>query len=289
MVLAVLFPGQGAQFKGMGADVFGRYPGLTGFASDLLGYDLPGLCLDDPDGVLAQTRYTQPALFVVNALHLFEREHHEQPRADYYLGHSLGEYNALLAAGAFDFETGLRLVDKRAELMAAAHGGGMTAVMDTPEPRLREIFANEGVEGVDVAGFNTDQQLVIAAPDDVLHAAHTALKEHAVRFAPLRVSAPFHSRYMAPARAEFEEFLREFTFAEPRAPVISNVTGRPHRPADLVAKLGEQLVEPVRWSDSIRNLLAADPELECAEIGGQALTRMVARIKGATPSPESRN
>ncbi|WP_243794769.1 ACP S-malonyltransferase [Saccharopolyspora gloriosae] len=287
MVFAVLFPGQGAQFRGMGADVFGRYPGLTRFACDLLGYDLVALCRDDPDGVLAQTRHTQPALYTVNALHMFERAHHEQRQADYYLGHSLGEYNALLAAGVFDFETGLRLVKKRAELMAAAHGGGMTAVMDTPEPQLREIFAADGVAGVDVAGFNTDQQLVIAAPDNVLHAAHIALKERGVRFAPLRVSAPFHSRYMAPARDEFEEFLRGFTFAQPQVPVIANVTGRAHRPGEMVRTLSEQLVEPVRWTDSIRHLLAADPELECEEVGGQSLLRMVARIRKATPVANS--
>ncbi|MDI2032023.1 acyltransferase domain-containing protein [Saccharopolyspora sp. TS4A08] len=283
MVFALLFPGQGAQFRGMGDDLFWRYPGLTRFAAGVLGYDLAALCRDDPDGVLARTRYTQPALFVVNALHTFEREHDEQRRADYYLGHSLGEYNALLAAGAFDFETGLRLVAKRAELMDAASGGGMTAVMDVPEPRLREIFAEHDVSGVDIAGYNTDQQLVIAATDEVLRAAHAALKEHRVRFAPLKVSAPFHSRYMAPVRAEFEEFLRGFTFDTPHTPVIANTTGRPHRPDGLVAALGEQLVSPVRWTDSVRHLLSADPDLEHEEIGGRAVQRMVTRIRQATP------
>ncbi|GAA3036089.1 ACP S-malonyltransferase [Streptomyces olivoverticillatus] len=228
MPFAILFPGQGAQFQGMGADVFGRYPGLTEFACDLLGYDLVALCRDNPGDLLSRTDRTQPALYTVNALHTFERERREERRADCYLGHSLGEYNALLAAGAFDFETGLRLVKRRGELMAAASGGGMTAVMDAPEVLLLEIFEEDGIEGVDLAGFNTDSQIVIAAPDEVLRDAHAALGRRGIRFAPLRVSAPFHSRYMASARAEFEEFLRGFTFAEPHTTVIANVTGRPY-------------------------------------------------------------
>lgn len=146
-MFAILFPGQGSQFRGMGADVFGHYPGITRFACDLLGYDLPARCRDNRDDVLARTECTQPALFTVNALHTFERERREGRPADCYLGHSLGEYNALLAAGVFDFETGLRIVTKRGELMAAASGGGMTAVMNTPVERLLEVLDADGVEG----------------------------------------------------------------------------------------------------------------------------------------------
>ncbi|MYR12296.1 acyltransferase domain-containing protein, partial [Streptomyces sp. SID724] len=108
-MFAILFPGQGSQFRGMGADVFGHYPGITRFACDLLGYDLPARCRDNQDDVLSRTECTQPALFTVNALHAFERERREGRPADCYLGHSLGEYNALLAAGVFDFETGLQI------------------------------------------------------------------------------------------------------------------------------------------------------------------------------------
>ncbi|MEU9619410.1 MULTISPECIES: acyltransferase domain-containing protein [unclassified Streptomyces] len=274
-MFAVLFPGQGAQFRGMGADVFGRYPGITRYACDLLGYDLVALCRDNPDDVLSRTECTQPALYTVNALHGFERERREDRRADYYLGHSLGEYNALLAAGAFDFETGLRLVKKRGELMAAATGGGMTAVMDTPPARLLGVLAEDGVEGVDLAAFNTDVQVVIAGSDPVLRAAHASLKERGIRFAPLRVGAAFHSRHMEPVRAEFERFLAGFTFAEPGTDVISNVSGLPHERSSIPSMLSRQLVEPVRWADSIRHLLSRDAGLECEEVGGQSLLRMV--------------
>ncbi|MEU7640127.1 ACP S-malonyltransferase [Streptomyces sp. NPDC039016] len=278
-MLAVMFAGQGSQEKGMGAEVFGHYPGLVQFASEVLGYDLVALCTEDPDAVLAHTEYTQPALYVVNALRAFERAHREDQPADFYLGHSLGEYNALLAAGTFDFETGLQLVAKRGELMAAASDGGMAAVMNTPEEQLREILAEDGVDGVDIAGFNTGSQLVIAATPTVLAAAQDALKSRDIRCVPLRVSAPFHSRYMEPARAEFAEFLTRFEFAEPHTPVVSNVTGRPYEPGQVARMLTEQLVAPVRWTDSVRTLLDGDEEMEFTEIGGLALTQMVYKIK----------
>lgn len=281
MVFAVLFPGQGAQMKGMGTELFGRYPGITRFASDLLGYDLVALCRDNPDNRLARTEYTQPALFTVNALHMFERTHREEREPDFLLGHSLGEYNALLAAGAFDFETGLRLVQRRGELMASASGGGMTAVMDVPASRLLDMLGADGIEGIDLAGFNSPGQTVIAGPAEELRAAHDVFRRRGIRFAPLNVSAPFHSRYMEPARAEFERHLRRFTFREPTVPVIANVTGRPYARGSIVQTLCDQLVQPVRWVDSVQHLLAIDPRVTCEEIGGRALLRMVDRIRDA--------
>ncbi|OSC42396.1 [acyl-carrier-protein] S-malonyltransferase [Mycobacterium decipiens] len=274
-----MFAGQGSQEKGMGVDVFGRYPGLVQFASDVLGYDLISLCTEDRNELLARTEYTQPALYVVNALSSFERIHREDPPADFYMGHSLGEYNALLAAGVFDFEMGLRLVAKRGELMAAASDGGMTAVMNVPPNELLEIFADEGVDGVDIAGFNTRSQVVIAATRPVLTLAHACLKDREIRFVPLKVSAPFHSRYMKPAQLRFAEFLTQFSFAEPTIPVISNVTGRPYEPGQLPHLLAEQLVMPVRWTESVGSLLDSDNEMEFIEIGGLVLTQMVYKIK----------
>ncbi|MFI6692962.1 ACP S-malonyltransferase [Streptomyces sp. NPDC050433] len=284
MPVALLFAGQGSQFRGMGEAVFGHYPGLTQLACDLLGYDLAALCRDDPNGVLARTEYTQPALYVVNALHTFEREHREERRADYSLGHSLGEYNALLTAGVFDFETGLRLVKKRGELMAAAAGGGMSAVLDTPADRLLDIFRQDGVDGVDLACLNTGTQIVISGPDSVLSAAHDALSRRGVRFARLRVGGPFHSRYMNSARIEFEKFLKKFTLRDPHTPLIANATGLPYEKGEVASTLAAQFVRPVRWADSVCYLLDRVPFLEFEEIGGRSLLAMVKEIRSSIPA-----
>lgn len=276
---ALLFPGQGSQLKGMGKDVFSRYPGLTRFASEVLGYDLAALCLEDPEGKLAQTQYTQPALFTVQALLTFERAHREEAPADVLLGHSLGEYNALLAAGSFDFATGLRLVRRRGELMAAASGGGMSAVMNVTPERLSSLLREHGVGGLEFAGFNTDTQLVIAGSSSALQRAQDVLRQHQITTVPLRVSAPFHSSYMEPARAQFESFLADVDFREPAVPVISNVTGRPHERGSIARLLCEQLVRAVRWTDSIRYLLGVEPRVEFTEIRGRTLTQMVEQIR----------
>lgn len=132
-----------------------------------------------------------------------------------------------------------------------------------------------------MAAYNTDAQVVIAGSDSALRAAHASLKARGIRFASLRVSAAFHSRHMQPVRSEFESFLREFTFAEPRTTVISNVTGRPYERGAIPEMLSRQLVEPVRWVDSVRYLLALDPGLEYEEIGGNSLLRMVNSIAKA--------
>jgi malonyl CoA-acyl carrier protein transacylase len=279
MAFAVMVPGQGSQFRGMGQDIFPRYPGLTRFASDLLGYDLVALCCDDPDGRLNETAYTQPALFFVNALLLFEQKHREVRPVDYWLGHSLGEYNALLAAGVYDLETGLRIVHRRAHLMAGAVGGAMTAVVNLAEAQLAQIFAEDGIIGVDLAAFNTDTQVVIAASEPAMEDAHAALRNRGVKFVPLQVSGAFHSRYMEPARRDFTRFLESFSFNAPQVPVISNVTARPHVPSEIPERLAEQLVRPVRWAESIRYLMSLEDDLEFKEVGGRGLLNMVDSIR----------
>lgn len=127
MKQVIMFSGQGSQYRGMGKSLFPKYKEETKLASDILGYDIVELCLKDPRKELAKTQFTQPALFVVNALTYYDQKEELSP--NYFIGHSLGEYNALYAAGAFDFETGLRLVQKRGQLMAAASGGGMAAIL----------------------------------------------------------------------------------------------------------------------------------------------------------------
>jgi trans-AT polyketide synthase/acyltransferase/oxidoreductase domain-containing protein len=276
---AILFPGQGAQFKGMGKDLFAFYPDFVHRASTLLGYDLEELCLYDPENRLSQTQYTQPALYTVNALAWFEEEYQRPGTADIFLGHSLGEYNALLAAGAFGFETGLQLVKKRGELMGAASGGTMLAVLGLQAEEIEHFLHEHHVEGIELANYNTRTQIVISGRHDMIRKADAAFKGNNITTIPLKVSAPFHSRYMMTARAEFAEFIKTFTFARLKHPVIANVTARPYDEQHIPETLSDQITHAVLWRDSIRYLLGQNPEMEFQEIGSTILSKMVKQIK----------
>ncbi|MEX2969956.1 ACP S-malonyltransferase [Streptomyces sp. C184] len=279
---AVLFPGQGSQTRGMGSDLFDRYPELTALASDILGYDLPRLCLEDPDGRLDDTRYTQPALYVVNALSYQDSLERGEPEGAYLMGHSLGEYNALHAAGAFDFETGLKLVLKRGELMARAPDGAMLAVVGPDAGEVRAFLSEEGLSRLDVANINTPVQTVLSGARDEIERAHKTLDARGTRVARLKVSAAFHSRFMAAARDEFAAFLKGFRFAPLRATVIANLTARPYPDQDVAATLSEQICGSVQWLDSVRYLLERTTAGHCREVGGGGvLTRMIRQIDAA--------
>lgn len=265
----------------MGGDLFDRYADWTGEADAILGYSIRELCLDDPRGQLGATAFTQPALYVVNALTWRARRDSGAAPAAFVAGHSLGEYDALLAAEVFDFGTGLRLVQRRGQLMGRVSGGGMSAVIGL-EPAEIQRLLHDSEEGrrVDVANFNSQEQTVLAGPVADLAAVKPRLEAAGARAViPLNVSAPFHSRYMREAQAEFASFLRDFTFNAPAIPVISNVSARPYE-ADLVRQtLSEQIGNSVRWLETIQYLLA-QPEPQFEEVGpGNVLTRLVAQIR----------
>ncbi|MFE0187356.1 ACP S-malonyltransferase [Streptomyces sp. NPDC059008] len=287
----MLFPGQGSQTRGMGAGLFERFPERTALACDVLGYDLPRLCLADPDGRLDDTRFTQPALYVVGALAYQDSLERGEPEGGYLLGHSLGEYNALHAAGAFDFETGLKLVVKRGELMARATDGAMLAVVGPDADEVRAFLAEEGLSRLDVANINTPVQTVLSGALDEIERAHKTLDARGTRVARLKVSAAFHSRFMAAARDEFAAFLKGFRFAPLRTTVIANLTARPYTDQDIATTLSEQISGSVRWLDSVRYLLARTSADRCREVGGKGvLTRMVRQIDTtpARPTPPPR-
>ena len=281
MTQIVLFPGQGSQVKGMGGDLFDRYAEMTATADGILGYSIKELCLDDPRGELGQTQFTQPALFIVNALTYRARLDDGGARPYFAAGHSLGEYNALFAAGCFDFETGVRLVQERGALMGRVSGGGMSAIIGLePEKIQAVLFESDAGRNVDVANFNSFEQTVIAGPKEDLEAVKPALEAAGARMVvPLNVSAPFHSRYMRDAQREFEGFLQTFEFAAPALPVISNVRARPYE-ADMVrATLAEQIGNSVRWLDSMLYLLDK-PEATFEEVGpGQVLSKLLKQIQ----------
>ncbi|POZ61206.1 ACP S-malonyltransferase [Chromobacterium alticapitis] len=282
----ILFPGQGAQFKGMGKALFPRYRALAERASDILGYAIEQLCVEDQDGLLRQTQYTQPALYVVGAMHYQSMLDDGAAEPEFFAGHSIGEYNALLAAGAFDFATGLRLVQKRGALMAQASGGGMAAVIGLDSVKLQALLEQRQLREIDLANFNTPSQTVIAGPREALQTFEKIVADAGARLVPLNVSAAFHSRYMRPAQQAFSEFLQGFHLQGPRIPVIANATAQPYGRDDTARLLAEQLAAPVRWTDSIRYLIESGAD-DFVEIGSSILGKMVEEIRRAMPPAPS--
>lgn len=276
---AILFPGQGSQFKGMGKELFPLFPALVRQASDILGYSLEELCLADPHNCLAQTQYTQPALYAVNAMH-YLRKYEHGGGADFFAGHSLGEYNALLAAGVFSFETGLRLVKKRGELMGAANGGGMAAVIGVPASEVKAMLEEQGLSAIDVANFNAPKQTVIAGEKSALANAVECFAKKNVRCVTLNVSAAFHSRHMRSLQTEFATFLTQFSFSTPTVPVIANATARPYDGTRIAETLAMQIASPVQWVDSVRYLMGRGVA-EFEEVGASVLSRMVVDIRAS--------
>ena len=157
------FPGQGSQFRGMGKGLFEKFPHLTQKANDILGYSLSDLCTENPQNLLFSTQYTQPALYVVNVLTYLQRLK-ESPKPNYLIGHSLGEYCALFAAGAFEFEDGLRMVKKRGALMSSISGGGMAASIDSDISVVQRELDEHRLYELDIANFNSPKQIVLSGP-----------------------------------------------------------------------------------------------------------------------------
>jgi len=280
MKKAYVFPGQGSQVRGMGEGLFERHPQLVQQADECLGYSVRELCLSDPRGVLHRTEYTQPALYVVNVLHYLERVGRAEAAPDFVAGHSLGEYCALYAAGAFDFATGLRLVKKRGELMAQAPKGGMAAVVQLDVTQVETTLARLSLPNVQVANLNSRTQCVLSGAFDEINSTElrTAFAAAGGVVIPLNVSAAFHSRRMASVEREFARYLADSELRELQIPVIANCTARPYPRKGYAQYLERQIASPVYWYQSISWLLAQGCD-SFEEVGpGKVLTKLCAKI-----------
>ena len=283
---AFVFPGQGAQFVGMGKDLYENNPlakELFEKANDILGYRITDIMFDGTDEELKQTKVTQPAVFlhsVIKALCLGE-----EFKPNMVAGHSLGEFSALVAAGAISFEDGLKLVYARAMAMQKACDmapSTMAAIVGLDDEVIEKICEEvSGADGVVVAAnYNCPGQLVISGNIEAINAACEKLKAAgAKRALPLKVGGAFHSPLMQPAKDELQAAIEKTEFKSPLCPIYQNVDGKPHtEPEEIKANLIAQLTSSVRWTSCINNMIedGADDFTECGP--GKALQGMIARI-----------
>jgi len=280
-----VFPGQGSQHVGMGNDLFDDYRFLTEAASDLLGYSIKDLCLQDTNRVLDSTQYTQPALYVVNILHYLRELEVNDFEPDVVMGHSLGEYCALYAADVFNFEVGLKLVQRRGELMSKVSGGAMAAILGLESDTIINIIRDNQLDQIDIANYNSPLQTVISCQTEALDLMKALVKKAGGQFVPLKVSGAFHSRYMKVVAEDFSKSLQDIEFHSPNLPVIANITARPYKNNDVIKNLQGQLYQCVKWTESLWYLMS-QANVSVKEIGpGAVLTRLVDEtLKNGVPT-----
>lgn len=283
---AFVFPGQGAQFVGMGKDLYDNNPlakELFEKANDILGYNITEIMFNGTDEELKQTKVTQPAVFLHSVISALCMGDDFAPSM--VAGHSLGEFSALVAAGALSFEDGLKLVYARAMAMqkaCEASPSTMAAIIGLPDEKVEEICAEVNKDGYVCvpANFNCPGQLVISGNIDAINEACEKLKAAgAKRALPLKVGGAFHSPLMQPAKDELQAAIEKTDFHAPKCPVYQNVDGMPHTdPAEIKVNLIAQLTSSVKWTKCVQSMVAdgADDFTECGP--GKALQGMIARI-----------
>jgi [acyl-carrier-protein] S-malonyltransferase len=279
---AYIFPGQGAQYPGMGKDLYERSDKaklLFESANNILGFPITDIMFDGTAEELKQTKVTQPAIFLHSVIAALITEDY---KPEMVAGHSLGEFSALVANQVLRFEDGLRLVAKRAEAMQKAceiNPSTMAAILGMEDEKVIAIC--EGIDEIVVpANYNSPGQLVISGSKEGISIACEKLKDAgAIRALPLQVGGAFHSPLMEPARAELEQAILDTTFNKPICPIYQNYTSRPHTDVEEIMKnLNHQLTAPVKWRQSVVNMIedGATRFIECGP--GKVLQGLVKKI-----------
>lgn len=284
MSFGILFPGQGSQFVGMGADLFDARPDLLGDrAEDILGWSLRDVCLNGPEAELTRTERAQPGLFAL-AYALWEEVRAALPGLPSgAAGHSLGEYTALAAAGVLDYDEALALVATRGLAMADAANlepSGMAAVLGADIARAEEVAARRRADGgrLFVANINDPGQVVLAGGVADIAWLDSVAQEMGIRkVVPLKVAGAFHSPFMEPAAAEVAQAISAVSFHPAAFPVWSNVTAQPHVHQSLRRLLADQVVSSVRFSDTLSGMAAAGVDLFVHVGPGDATAGMARR------------
>ena len=277
MKIAYIFPGQGAQFPGMAQDLYPAHKELMEKANSLLGFRITDIMFGENEEDLKATRVTQPAIFIHSTILAMSQEQ----KPDMVAGHSLGEFSALVAAGALSFEDGLKLVSLRAQAMQKCcekTPGAMAAIIKLPDNVIEDICA--GIPGVVPANYNSPGQVVISGEETAVDKACELLKEAgAKRALRLPVSGAFHSPLMEPAREELAKAIEATPIRAPFCPIYQNVSALPTTdPMVIKDNLLKQLTSPVRWTQSVQNMIA-DGATKFVELGpGTVLQGLVKRI-----------
>ena len=283
---AFVFPGQGAQFVGMGKDLYDNNATakeLFERANDILGFRITDLMFAGTEEDLRQTKVTQPAIFLHSVI--LAKTMGEEFRPDMTAGHSLGEFSALVAAGALSFEDGLKLVYARAMAMQKAcemQPSTMAAIIALPDEKVEEICASVAAEGevCVAANYNCPGQIVISGSIEGINKACELMKAAgAKRALPLKVGGAFHSPLMDPAKVELEAAINATEFHTPKCPIYQNVDAKPHTdPAEIKTNLVAQLTASVRWTQTVQNMIAdgADDFTECGP--GAVLQGLIKKI-----------
>ena len=284
---AYVFPGQGAQFSGMGKDLYESNPEakkLFDQANEILGFEITKIMFEGSDEDLKKTDVTQPAVFLHSVILALTTEDFNP---DMVAGHSLGEFSALVASGALSFEDGLKLVSQRAQAMQKAceqNPSTMAAILGLEDAQVESIC--EEIDGVVAANYNCPGQIVISGTNAGIETAIEKFKEAgAKRALPLPVGGGFHSPMMEPARAELAEAIANTNIAEPKCSIYQNVDAKPTKDVAVIKEnLISQLTAPVRWTQTVTNMMADGAELFVESGPGKVLQGLVKKVDRKMPT-----